>query len=110
LPNGAKRALREQGLYPEGAQTASLVLEWALLLCVAAGELLLIMGGAVVAPVALGVLALLLMVDIPHRMVLAMDHRDSGLLGWPREVWKLLREEAPSDHEPVPPASEKRLE
>ncbi len=96
LSHEQKEALRERGLLPvtTGA-TGSIYFEWIVMILVVVLELLCIMGGAVFFAVVCGALALAMLVDVQHRMVLAMENRDPGMLAWPRELWRALRDEPP---------------
>ncbi|MDP2339650.1 MAG: hypothetical protein Q8O67_01725 [Deltaproteobacteria bacterium] len=97
LPENAKKKLQEHGLLPPGSQMSSLLLEWALaLLCVAA-ELISIISGSLLPAAIFGFIAIVLVIDIPHRMVLAAESRDIGMFSWPRELWRAMRTPAPTE-------------
>lgn len=96
LSHEQKERLRERGLLPvtTGA-TGSIWFEWIVMLLVVVAELLCIIAGSVFFGVVCGVLALTMLVDVNHRMVLAMDNRDPGMLAWPRDWWRSLRDGPP---------------
>jgi hypothetical protein len=95
LPENAKKTLKLHGLLPAGSQMGSLMLEWVLLLAVVALELVLVVAGSGFAIVC-ALFALTLIVDIAHRIVLVAENRDVGMLAWPRELWRAIRETAPT--------------
>lgn len=93
LPQHLKERMRDAGIYPESAQMGSLVVEWALLLAVTSAEMIAIIAGSVVAAVVLGAIAVALCIDIPHRYIAAADQRPVGLMSWPAELWRALRDD-----------------
>ncbi len=107
LPEDTKKQLKEHGLLPGGSQMSSLVFEWMLLLLVVAAELLLVVSGSLVGAGLCALVALTLLVDIPHRVVLAAENRDIGVFAWPRELWRSMRAEPPAPDQPKlePPQS-----
>ena len=104
LPEDAKKKLKRHGLLPAGSQMSSLLLEWILLLLVVIAELLLVIAGSIVGAVICALFALTLLIDIPHRLVLAAENRDIGMFAWPRELWRALR--APPLDAAPPPVSQ----
>ncbi len=105
LSEDAKSTLRERGLLPPASQGSSLVVEWLLMYALAVAELLSIMGGALVPAALFGAAAIVVMIDIPHRITLLADGRDVGTLAWPRELVRTLRARTPADDDgpPLPP-------
>lgn len=108
LPEGTKGWLRDRGLLPPAAQTSSLFVEWVLLYALTGAELICIIASALVPAAVFGLLAIVVMIDIPHRITLMAEGRDVGLLSWPREFIRTLRARAPDDDDDssrgLPPA------
>lgn len=99
LSEDAKNWLRERGLLPPASQASSLLVEWLLMYALAGAELLCIFGGALLPALFFGVAALVVMIDIPHRITLLAEGRDVGMLAWPRELVRTLRSSSPADDE-----------
>ena len=97
LPEAAKDRLRERGVIPPATQTSSLLLEWILLYALAAAELLAVIFSAVGVAVVFGCLALVVMVDIMHRVSWLAEGRDVGMLAWPREFLAAWRQKLPAE-------------
>ncbi len=97
LPEAAKDWLRERGVIPPATQTSSLLLEWMVLYGLAAAELLAIIGSAIGLAVVFGGLALVVMVDIMHRVSWLAEGRDVGMLAWPREFLAAWRQKLPAE-------------
>jgi len=111
LPEGVKKKMNEAGIYPSSSQTLSLLVEWMLLLCVTAAEMVCIVAGAVWPAIFCGFIALMLLIDIPHRLVMASsEQRDVGFMSWPRQLWLMVRGGLHNDElEVLPDARRARL-
>lgn len=96
LSEQQKTALRTRGLLPVTTGAAgSIYFEWLVMIGVVLIEFACVMGGSVVGGIVCGGLALAMLIDVQHRMVLAMDNMDPGMLAWPRDVWRSLRDDGP---------------
>lgn len=102
LPSSTKEALRARGLMPHGGQLSSIYLEWMLLLFVVACELLFVVIGLVVPAILCGAVALVLIVDVLHRVVMANAGSDAGMFAWVRQLGQtFLSSEGPPADEPT---------
>ncbi|MBM4281254.1 MAG: hypothetical protein FJ137_11025 [Deltaproteobacteria bacterium] len=99
LPQDARSRLRERGLLPPATPATSLLCEWELMYLLAAGELLCALGGSPWLGAAFGIAALLVIVDILHRVTLLAESRDVGMLSWPRDLYRAVRQSSPAGFE-----------
>jgi hypothetical protein len=105
LSEDAKEGLRERGLLPPASQATSLMFEWLLMYALAAAELIAVIAGKPLLAAGFGVAALLVIIDIPHRITLLAEGRDVGMLAWPRDLYRALRDRSPAELEASTPST-----
>lgn len=97
LPEKNKAWLRDRGLLPPASQASSLLVEWLLMYALAGAGILSFLAGSLLLWLALCAATFAVGVDIAYRVTLLSEHRDVGMLAWPREFVRTLRERSPAD-------------
>lgn len=108
LPEDAKKWLGSRGLLPPASQTLSLVVEWLLMYTLAGAALAsLLLAGSVLLWIAFGAAAFVVGIDIPYRVTLLSEGRDIGILAWPRDFIRTMRQRLPGEHDggSLPPST-----
>jgi hypothetical protein len=97
LPEDAKKWLGSRGLLPPASQTSSLVVEWLLMYALAGAAIASFLAGSLLLWIAFGAAAFVVGIDIPYRITMLAEARDVGVLAWPREFVRTLRQRLPDD-------------
>jgi hypothetical protein len=107
LPVAAKQWLRIRGLLPPASQASSLAVEWLLMYVLAGAGIASFLAGSFVLWIAFAAAVLVVGIDIPYRITRLAEARDVGMLAWPREFIRTLRERSPVDDDrpSLPPPS-----
>lgn len=107
LPEATKQWLRVRGLLPPASQASSLAVEWLLMYALAGAAIASFVAGSFALWIAFGAAVLVVGIDIPYRITLLAEARDVGMLAWPREFIRTLRERSPfnDDRPSLPPPS-----